>query len=503
MTSATSRREFLRRAGALSMLGPATPLALNLAALGTASAQSAGDYRALVCIFLYGGNDAYNTVLATDTASWNAYTTVRNQAPDPIALRAAGVAAVPGAAPGSPDRLGGVLPITPINGQGRSFALHPQLVAVRDLFAAGRLAIVPNVGPLVRPTSKADYKNPGFPKPASLFSHNDQQSAWQALASEGAVHGWGGRMGDLLAGSNGRSVFTSISASGNAVWLSGRQVLQYQVSTAGAIRVGGNGNTLFGSTVGLDKMRSIMRSSRIDSMLARDHAAVAARSMDAEAALTAALPPANSAPFGTVGITGSDPMLQYDNPITGSKANNALAQQLQVVARTIAARNTLGMRRQVFFVSLGGFDTHDVQNRNHTDLMARLSHALAYFDGVLGALGVREAVTTFTASDFGRTFTSNGDGTDHGWGGHHFVMGGAVKGRDLYGSFPQYGLPDGQGDFTSPNQIANGVMLPGASVDQIGATLGRWLGVTDGQLAELFPNLANFDASRRNLGFLG
>jgi uncharacterized protein (DUF1501 family) len=501
MTSQASRREFLRRAGALSLLGPATPLALNLAALGSASAQAASDYKALVCVFLFGGNDTYNTVLATDTASWNNYVSVRNQAPDPIALKAVGTAPVGSAAAGSPDRLGGVLALNPVNPQGRSFAVHPLLVGVRDLFNAGRLAIVPNIGPLVQPTTKADYKNAAFPKPASLFSHNDQQSTWQALAAEGATAGWGGRMGDLLAAQNKNTLFTSISASGNAVWLSGQQVLQYQVSTSGAIKIGGT-SSLFGSSVALQKMRSIMRTARLDSAIARDHAAVVGRSVDAEAMFSAALPAANSAPFGTAGVTGADPLLQYDNPLTGAKATNGLAAQLQVVARTIAARSTLGAARQVFFVSLGGFDTHDFQNRNHADLMARLSHGLAYFDNVLTALGVSSSVTTFTASDFGRTFTSNGDGTDHGWGAHHLVMGGAVKGRDLYGTFPTYGLPDGKGDFTSPDQLSNGALLPQATVEQLGATLGRWFGLSDSQLLDVFPRLANFDSAKRNLGFM-
>jgi len=501
VTSQASRRAFLRRAAAFSSLGTAAPLALNLAALGSASAQSAPDYKAIVCLFLYGGNDAFNTVLATDAASWNVYQTVRTQAPDPISLKAPGVAPVGGAAVASPDRLGGVLALNPISNQGRSFAVHPLLTSVRDLFAAGRLAVLPNIGPLVRPTTKTDYKNSAFPKPASLFSHNDQQSTWQTLSPEGATAGWGGRFGDLLMSQNGSSLFTGISASGNAVWVNGRQVRQYQVSTSGAIRIGGAGSSLFGSAEVLNRMRTIMRGPRVDSVLARDHAAVVGRSMDAEATYAGALPGASAAPFGSV-ASGADPLLQYDNPLTGNKSTNGLAQQLQVVARTIAARGALGAKRQVFFVSLGGFDTHDAQNRNHADLMARLSHALGYFDTVLGALNLRNSVTTFTASDFGRSFTSNGDGTDHGWGGHHLVLGGAVKGRDLYGNFPSYGLSDGKGDFNSPNQLANGALLPQTSVEQLGATLGRWFGLSDSQLLDVFPHLANFDAGARDLGFM-
>jgi uncharacterized protein (DUF1501 family) len=505
-----TRREFLRRTGAFSLVGgAAAPFALNLAALGVAGAQSGGaNYRALVCVFLYGGNDAYNTVLATDADSWARYTVAREQAPDPIALAAVGVPGNSAAGAGLPARLGGVLPLTPAaNAQnpGRSFALHPLLGGVRDLFAAQRLAIVPNVGPLIQPTAKADYRNLLFPRPAKLFSHNDQQSIWQALEPEGAVTGWGGRMADLeLAGNRANAVFTSISASGNAVWLAGRQAIQYQVSTGGAVRIGGAGDTLFGSTVALEKMRTLMRSARSAHLLEQDHAGVVARSIDAEVLLSANLPPADAAPYGTPGLAQQqrDPLLQYDNPLTGSKAVNALAQQMQIVARTINAGVKLGVKRQVLFVSLGGFDTHESQNRNHADLMARLGHALGYFDSALASVGLSQQVTTFTASDFGRTFVSNGDGTDHGWGAHHFVMGGAVRGGGVFGVFPQFGVSDGKGDFTSPNQIGNGAMLPSISVDQYAATLGRWFGLDDAQLLDIFPNLAHFDPATRNLGFM-
>lgn len=500
-----SRRAFLRHAAALAPLGTAAaPLALNLAALGNAGAQTAGDYKALVCIFLAGGNDAFNMVLPTDAASWAAYTSVRHQSPDPITLRAPGTPAVAGAAAGSPDRLGGVLPIAPLEAQGRSYALHPLMGGARDLFAAGRLAVLANVGPLVRPTTKADYRNPAFRKPASLFSHNDQQASWQTLAPEGASAGWGGRMGDLLMSGNANANFTAISASGHAAWLSGRSVLPYQLAGAGALRIGGQGaTTLFGSATALARLHGVMRNARSADLLAQDHAAIVGRSIDAEQLVTAALPSAQQPPFDHPGATASSSASQlwYDT-VNGGRALNPLAQQLQVVARTIGARTALGARRQVFFVSLGGFDTHDGQNRTHGELMARLSHALAYFDAVLGTMGLREAVTAFTASDFGRSFTSNGDGTDHGWGAHHFVLGGAVRGQRLYGRFPQYGTADGRGDFTSPDQLGNGALIPGVSVEQLGATLGRWFGLSDAALLDVFPNLANFDPSTRDLGFM-
>ncbi|MCB2019728.1 MAG: DUF1501 domain-containing protein [Burkholderiaceae bacterium] len=498
--SNASRRAFLRRAGVFSATGVAAPLAVNLAGIGRAAAQSASDYKALVCIFLYGGNDAYNTVLATDTASWNHYLAVR----DTIALRAPGTPPLMSAGAGSPERLGGVLAINPARAQpGRSFALHPVMTGARDLFEAKRLAVVANVGPLLRPTTKAQYQDDKFAKPPKLFSHNDQTSTWQAGAPEGAIAGWGGRAADLLAASNSRPVFTSISATGNAVWLSGNTVLQYQVSSRGAIRVGSWGNTLYGSTEALTRMQNVMRRARSSHWLEQDHAGVAGRSIDAEASLSAALPGNDVAPYGTPGMSGGqDPLLQYDNPLSGGKSTNSLAQQLQIVARIIGARGALGTHRQVFFVSMGGFDTHSDQGRSQADNMAKLSHGLKYFNDTLGAMGVANGVTTFTASDFGRTFTSNGDGTDHGWGAHHFVMGGAVRGGDLYGNFPAYSQADVKGNFSSPNQIGNGTMLPEVSVDQYAATMARWFGVPDAQLPDLFPNLVNFDAGVRDLGFM-
>lgn len=513
----SSRRLFLRQAGALGSLvgASATPLALNLLAAGSAAAQSAADYKALVCVFLFGGNDAYNTVLATDADSWASYRGVRDQGSDPIALPAAGTAPNPGASIASVARLGGVLPISPRNPQGRSFALHPALGSLATLFDRDRrLAILPNIGPLVMPTTKAQVAQAGHPKPPSLYSHNDQQSIWQALAPEGASRGWGGRFGDLLASMNGRPVFTAISASGNAVWLAGDTVRQYQVDTNGAIRVGADGNgRVYGSAPVAAAMERVLTTSRGDHVFERDLAALGRRTIEAEAALRSVLRPASSAPFGTTPVSGgynarTDPLLQHDSlEGGGGKAFNPLAQQLQMVARMIDAGASSGLaaRRQVFFVGLGSFDHHSSQVRAQAELLAQLAHGLAYFDATLGALGLRERVVSFTASDFGRTFTSNGDGTDHGWGAHHFVLGGAVRGGDLYGRFPLLGLKNAHNNQfdSSPDQLGNGALLPQTSVEQLGATLGRWFGLNDGQLLDVFPNLARFDAGRRNLGFLG
>lgn len=467
-----SRREFLRKASLMSVVGSAgAPFALNLLTMGSAAAQ-ATDYKAIVCLFMAGGNDQANTVLATDSTSWNEYTAVRTTTD-------AGSIALPA---------GSLLGIAPSTTQaGRTFALHPDLGALKSLFDSGRAAIVANVGPLIAPTTKTQYQARSVPLPPKLFSHNDQQSLWQSYKPEGASYGWGGRMGDLLASMNGNTTFTCISAAGNAVFLSGQTVNQYQVSSSGAIPIGGLTGSLFGAPAGSNPLQAIISGDR-SNLFEKEHAAVVRRSIAAQGVLSTAMLPA-----GTSGVPNPT---QYTNPNTGVAANNNLAIQLQTVARIIAGRGALGARRQVFFVNMGGFDTHDSQLTSHADLMARLAHAISYFDGTLAALpngDVRNQVTLFTASDFGRTFTSNGDGTDHGWGAHHFVVGGAVRGGDIYGTFPVTGLGHAQ-------DVGSGSLLPAISVDQYGGTIANWFGLSNGQVAEIFPNITNF--SSRNLGFM-
>ncbi len=505
-----SRRLFMRQASALSFVaGAGAPLALNLLAAGSAAAQSSSGYRAVVCLFMFGGNDAYNTVLPTDSATWAAYTATRSS----IALLAPGTPPNLSASVGSPARLGGALAITPTNPQGRSYALHPLLESLQSMFdTERRLAVVSNVGPLVTPTTKAQYNQASHPRPVNLFSHNDQQSTWLTMLPEGATRGWGGRIADMVASGTNKAVFTAISATGNAVWLSGQEVQQFQVSAAGPLRLGADANNqVYGSTTVASALASIARTTRGSHVFEADVATISDRAIVAEGILRGALRPASDPAFGTAPASGTynpsaDPKLQYVDPLTGKAEFSPLAQQLQVVARLIQAGQAglTGVGRQVFFVSLGGFDTHSDQNKSHANLMARVAHAMRYFDTALGAISARNNVTTFTASDFGRTFTSNGDGTDHGWGAHQFVMGGAVRGGDIYGAFPTLvAKSSGSDDFNSPDQVRNGAMLPTTSVDQLGATLGRWFGLSDAQALQVFPNLANFAAGVRTLGFMG
>ena len=450
-----SRRAFLRRTGALSLAAGAAPWALSLAAMGEAAAQTATDYKALVCVFLYGGNDYANTLVPYDQASYDAYAGLRSN----IAIARTALA-------------GTVLnPTTPLAG-GLQYALAPGLAPLVPVFDAGQMAVLLNIGPLVQPTTKAQYAARSVPLPPKLFSHNDQQSYWQSSLPEGARTGWGGRLGDLFASGNGNSTFTCISVSGNAVYLTGQSAVQYQVSSNGAVAVNGIKNPLFGSSPCSTALRSLVTQPRTH-LLENEYALVTRRSVESNDQLTAAL----------AGATVP----------TAFPTGNGLASQLQLVARLIAARTALGARRQVFFVSLGGFDTHDSLATAHPALMTTLGNALGAFQQATVDLGVASQVTTFTASDFGRTLVSNNDGSDHGWGSMHFVLGGAVQGKRFVGTPPAIAN-------NGPDDVGQGRLLPTTSVEQLAGTLATWLGVSATDQLALLPNLANY--STRDLGFM-
>lgn len=447
------RREFLRRASALSLVGGAAPWALNLAALGEAAAATApGDYKALVCVFLHGGNDYANTVVPYDAASHAAYQNIRASIATPR------------------DQLAGTA-LAPL-ADGRQYALAPQLGRLKTLFDAKRLGVLLNVGPLMQPTTLAQYKAKSAPLPPKLFSHNDQASLWQSSHPEGATSGWGGRLGDQFLSSNANSTFTCINVSGNAVFMAGQQAVQYQVSSGGAVAINGVTRPLYGSQACADALRGLITAER-SHWMEQELNRVVARSVNAQSIVAGALSslPALATPF---------------------EAGNSLATQLQMVARLIAGRTSLGVARQVFFVSLGGFDHHDNLPTLHPALLTQLGNALAAFHDATVELGVANQVTTFTASDFGRTLTSNGDGSDHGWGSHHFVMGGAVQGGRCWGQAPVTAI-------NGPDDVGQGRLLPTSSVDQLAATLASWMGVSASELPRLLPQIANYGS--RDLGF--
>ena len=489
-----SRRAFLRRSAQLAFTGAALPTALNLAAMGEAAAFTApsGSYKALVCVFLYGGNDYGNTVVTYDNASYNAYSTIRGggagQSAGGIALARSALA---------PTLLAPTVALP----NGRQYALHPAMTGLASLFAQEKAAIQLNVGPLVVPMNKAQYQGSNrvlYPLPPKLFSHNDQQSIWQSSSPEGSTIGWGGNLGDLALASNGNgSLFTCVSITGNAVFLAGDSALSYQVGSGGAVKINSATDSFtYGSSQIKAAMLNIAQQNRTH-ILENEYNTVTRRAISAEGQITAGISAGRAAGTGPEFASFTAAMLR----------SNSLASQLKMVARLIEARGSLGTRRQVFFVSLGGFDLHDNLISNHVTNMTRVSEAMSAFYQTTASLGVDRDVTAFTASDFGRTLTSNGDGTDHGWGSHHIVVGGAVKGKALYG----YPPPTGAGTTTNPEDqwhVGQGRLLPTTSVDQYAATLATWFGVQPGELAGILPNLSNFGGSAGgidypvNLGFL-
>jgi uncharacterized protein (DUF1501 family) len=463
------RRAFLRRSAQMGAMGVAAPFALNMSLVNEAAAfTGSGPYQALVCLFLLGGNDHDDTLIPYDDTNYNLYSAIRGggagQTAGGIARAKADLAATV---------LNPIVPQTLTNNM--QYALHPAMTRMKARWDQGKLATLLNVGTLIRPTSLAEYRSQNKvqnPLPFGLFSHNDQQSVWQSSAPEGATSGWGGRLADIAMSSNTNTIFTAISAAGNSVFLTGQSALAYQISATGAIKLRSGNTRVAGSTVAYDMMRQIMTQPDPSAHIFEgEYNRVTKRSVDSEGVYSAAL---NGATLNT--------------NFAQNAATSGIAAQLRIVARTIAARQALGVNRQVFFVTMGGYDHHDTLINGHNTLLGQLDFAMDAFYQATTEMGIADKVTLFTASDFGRTLSSNGDGSDHGWGGHHFVLGDSVRGGRHYGTAPQIST-------TADSQVGQGRLLPTTSVDQYGATLSRWLGASSGDMPTLFPNIGNFSGT--------
>jgi uncharacterized protein (DUF1501 family) len=467
-----ARRAFLQRVSSLAAVGAVSPLAINLAALGEAAAFQATDYKALVCVFLVGGNDSANTVVPYDTATYDQYHRIRGGGPG----RTAG-----GIALARADLEATVLTPAAARTDSLQFALHPQMSRLARLFSERKASVVFNVGPLVEPTTLAQYRQQSVRLPPKLFSHNDQQAYWAAESPEGAQSGWGGRIGDLALSSNQKAQFTCISTDGNAIFLAGRNAAQYQISPGGAVALLAYKFGTFFSVRVRDEIRSLLQQSRGDPFEA-DYVAVIDRSIDYEKQIEQAL---------------------ADSDVRTNFPGNSLGAQLRMVARLIRARAGLGASRQVFFVQLGGFDLHSNMMSRQPGQLREVSESMGAFHDAMVEIGTSDKVTAFTASDFGRTLSFNGDGSDHGWGGHHIVVGGAVEGGRFFGTPPPFSTRES----AAPEDqwhVGQGRWLPSTSLAQFGATLARWFGVSDTEALALLPNLANFGGAAypRDLGFL-
>lgn len=452
-----SRRKFLRQACcSISTAG----LAATLKPFGMMSALAQGgaaDYKALVCVFLFGGNDGNNTVVPIENAEYNSYRTVRGG----LALTQAEL-----------------LPITAPSA-GRQFGLHPRLPELQSLFSQGRAAVMCNVGTLVEPATRAQYQARSIERPLSLFSHSDQQLQWQAsISDELSRTGWGGRMADRLAYANaGATVPMIVSVAGTQLFQTGSASNPLAIPSTGTFTYSGF-TTSAANTARYNAMQELLTIDREPTLVR------SAQDVSAQAA-------ANSGLINPI-ITGTtSPVI---NLFAGQ--TSSISRQLLQVAKLIEARAALGVKRQIFFCSLGGFDTHNNQLYTQGQLFGQLAPALKSFYDATVQLGVAQQVTAFTLSDFGRTFKpASGGGTDHAWGSHHVVIGGAVRGGDFYGRFPTLAL-------NGPDDVSDqGRWIPTTAVDQYAATLATWFGVSATDLPYVLPNINRFGSA--NLGFMG
>lgn len=489
----TDRRAFLKHSLAALAGSAAFDSVFGKIALAATTAPSprrleGTGYRALVCIYLYGGNDCFNMIVPRDSY-WSTYSATR------------GSLAIP---------QGDLLPLNPGVPPvgGGAYGLHPNLAGIRDLFDAGRAAIVANVGPLVRPVNRALYQQPGTLLPAQLFSHSDQSVLWQTPRADASErYGWGGRLADIFAATNPNQVLSmNVSLDGDNVFQAGVNVSPYFMSASGVEEIDmiQTGGANCAGPNGWNRRRCESFNALLNASYSHPFERAYAEktrntiAVSAQVAAALALHPQNDGvfrPFWEAFGLNWDPGNLAELPPLGA--------QLLMVARMIKARVDLDMMRQLFFVARGGFDTHDNQMPDHAELMDELGRAVKGFYDVMGspAFNLANQVTAFTASEFGRTLTNNGDGTDHGWGGHHLVFGGAVNGNRIYGRMPSLAATN------NPDDAGWGQIIPTLSVDQYAATLASWYGLSAVDRDVIFPNLQFMNGpllaiEGPNLGFM-
>ena len=451
-----SRRKFLLQSSAAAAIASSPGLAYSQMVGSTAAFD---DYRALVCIFLHGGNDSFNMLVPNTTAEYNAYQTSRQNL---AILRE------------------DLLPINPVSltPGSEAFGLHPSMAAMQNLFESGNAAFVANLGPLVVPTTKFEYQNQSVVLPSQLFSHNDQQSQWHSLNGASTSNtGWAGRIADLINDEVvDQKMATNASTDGTSLFQAADTTIAYVMGQDGPLQF--NGFSDDPASILFDQKQAFQQilDAQYGSIYERGFASIQSRAVAAADTVSSAIVNAENS-----GI------------ITTAFPNSPLGRQLSTVAKLIASRSELEMQRQIFFVGIGGFDSHDNQNQDQPNLLGGISEAMAAFYNATIDIGVADSVTAFTQSDFGRTLTSNGDGTDHAWAGNQLVVGGAVNGRDIYGVYPSL-------EIGGPEDVGGGRIIPSTSADQYAATLAKWFGIPDTQLDIVAPNLSNF--AQRDLGFM-
>lgn len=450
-----NRRQLLNKLGGI-LLGSSTLTATSARfQLVNAQMPAADDYKALVCIFLFGGNDAFNMLVPAGSSEHAAYAASRQT----LAI--------------AREQL---LPLSSQQSLGQQLGLHPAMGGAQALFNQQKLALVANVGALIEPVTKSDYQHNRVQLPPQLFSHNDQQTFVQSLQSHSRRTGWAGRAADALASVNSNPMLSmNISVSGSNIWQNGAVATPYSVDPAGIQEL---------TNLGMQSSdaRERARAQVYKNLLAQQQDNIFQRQF------------AHTQQLAWELASDVKSALDAQPPLTTIFPASQVASGLRMVARLISARAALGVKRQIFFVGMGDFDTHADQLTRHIMLLGQLSDAMqAFYDATI-ELDVADKVTTFTASDFGRTLTSNGDGTDHGWGSHQLVMGGAVNGGHIYGNLPSLSI-------NGSDDMGQGRIIPSISMDQYAATLANWYGLPGSQFGEVFPNLGNFN--QLDLGIFG
>lgn len=451
-SSDLSRRNFIRSCcAAVGSTGLLSAMA-QLRLMGAVAGDSAGDdYKALVCLFLNGGNDANNLLVPYDTTGYQNYAAARTTLALPQST---------------------LLPIMPLTTDGRSYGLHGSAGPLQTMFNEGHLAFLANVGTLIVPTTRAQYEAKSVPLPPQLFSHNDQQVQWQSSVPDlPFTSGWGGRLADLTNAFNDNpSLSMSISLDGQNSFQVGQSVTQFSVNRTGVVNLSGSNNAA--GEVRLEALKSVLGQEN-DHLFQTAFGDITSSAIDTSALLGEAL---ENAPA-----------------LTTTFPEGRLGEQLSMIARLISIAPQFGLKRQVFFARLGGWDLHDTQIDAHALLLEEIATGMKSFYDATAELGCQNNVTTFTASDFGRTFNTNGDGSDHGWGSHHMIMGGAVRGGDIYGTMPVL-------EINGPDDTGRGRWIPTTSVDEYAATLARWFGVSATDLPVVLPNIGRF--GQPDLGFM-
>ena len=440
------RREFLKKIALTTLGGSSAFSLLGQMNLAHASIADATDYKALVCVFLFGGNDGFNMLIPSSDIDYNVYAQTRQT----LAINQTSL-----------------LGLNPSQNQSVNFGLHPSMSGVQELYNSGHLAFLSNVGALIEPTTKTAYQNSSVLLPPRLFSHNDQQDFVMSLETNQFPQGWASRMADLLS-ENSNDLSMNITLSGNNTLQGGGLNTPYTLNPNGVQRLNAINFTSTGARAQIRAQTFLdILNQGSENPFVDEYAKLQSRSID-------------------LGNTVTEALDNLPELTTTFNTSSNLAIRLRMIANMIAVRQSLGVKRQIFFVGIGGWDTHGDQLDRHTALLGNLSTSLKSFYDATVELNIANQVTTFTASDFGRTLTSNGDGTDHGWGGHQIVMGGAVNGGRLIGDLPDLNIG-------SDIDVGRGRVIPSTSIDQYAATLSQWFGLSASEIRDVFPNLANFN----------